>query len=75
MFERTKALELIERAIDTDPYCLVCGAPTMIQDEDGLIYLRCSTLSEPHGFFGRVGVALQPHLRRELLDLRPGLAA
>lgn len=75
MFERTKALDLIERAVDTDPYCPACGAPTAIQDDDGVIYLRCSTLSEPHGFLGRVGAAFVPHLRRELLDLRPGLAA
>ena len=75
MFDRTSALEVIERAIDTEPFCPVCGAPTMIQDDDGVITLRCSALMEPHGFFARIGAALIPHLQRELLDLRPGLAA
>ena len=30
MFERNKALDLIERAMDTDPFCPVCYAPTVI---------------------------------------------
>jgi len=75
MFERNKALDLIERAMDTDPYCPVCHAPTAIQDEDGLIYLRCSTDLEPHGFLGRIGATFLPHLRHELVDLRLGAAA
>ena len=75
MFDRTNALDVIERAIDTDPFCPVCGAPTVIEDDHGVIYLACSTLGEPHGFLARIGAALMPHVRRELLDLRPGLAA
>lgn len=75
MFDRTRALEVIEGAIDTDPFCHTCGAPTVIRDDDGIISLRCSTLDQPHGLFSRIGAALMPHLQRELLDLRPGLAA
>lgn len=75
MFDRTHALEVIERAMDTDPYCPICHAPTEIRDEDGLIYLHCPVATEPHDLFGRVGAALHPHLHRVLLDLRPGVAA
>jgi hypothetical protein len=75
MLDRTSALDLIERAIDTDPYCPVCHAQTMIHDEDGRIFLICSATREPHGLLGRVGATLLPHFRRELLDLRPDMAA
>ncbi len=75
MFDRNKALDLIERAMETDPFCPVCHAPTVIEDEDGLIMLRCSSVAEAHGFFARLGATLLPHIRREVVDLRPGLAA
>jgi hypothetical protein len=75
MFERNKALDLIERAMDTDPFCPVCYAPTVINDEDGVIVLRCSTVTEAHGFFARMGATLLPHIRREVVDLRAGIAA
>jgi len=75
MFDRTSALETIERAIDTDPFCPTCGAPTVIHDDDGVVSIRCSSLDERHGLLGRIGAALMPHLQRELLDLRPGVAA
>ncbi len=75
MFERNKALDLIERALDSDPFCPVCYAPTAINDEGGLIVLRCSSETEPHGFFARLGATILPHIRREVVDLRPGLAA
>jgi hypothetical protein len=75
MFERNKALDLIERALDTDPFCPVCHAPTVINDEDGVIVLRCSSVTEAHGFFARMGATLLPHIRREIVDLRAGIAA
>lgn len=75
MFERDKALDLIERALDTDPFCPVCHAPTTIADEDGRIMLRCSSVTEAHGFFARLGATILPHIRQEVVDLRAGLAA
>ncbi len=75
MFERDKALDLIERALDTDPFCPACHAPTTIADEDGRIMLRCSSVNEAHGFFARLGATILPHIRREVVDLRAGLAA
>ena len=75
MFERDKALDLIERAQDNDPFCPVCHAPTVINDEDGVIVLRCSSVIEAPGFFARMGATLLPHIRREVVDLRAGIAA
>lgn len=75
MFERNKALDLIERAQDTDRLCLVCYAPTVITDEDGVIVLRCSSVTQAHGFLARMGATLLPHIRREVVDLRAGIAA
>jgi hypothetical protein len=75
MSDRTRALDVIDRAIDSEPFCPVCGAPTVIHDDDGVISIRCLSLDEPHGLLGRLGAALMPHLQRELLDLRPGIAA
>jgi hypothetical protein len=74
MFDRVRALELIEGALDSDPFCPVCHAPTTITDEGGHIVLECSA-SHPTTFLGRVGAALMPHLRREIVDLSEGIAA
>ncbi len=75
MFERTKAVDVIESAMDTDPYCPACHAPTDVVDDGGRLYLRCTALSEPQGLLARIGAALLPHLDREILDLRAGIAA
>ena len=40
-----------------------------------MIVLRCSTVTEAHGFFARMGATLLPHIRREVVDLRAGIAA
>ena len=75
MFDRAKALDLIESALDTDPYCPVCGAPTTVVDRDGRLMLECSAASAPDGLFARLGAAVLPHLRREIVDLSEGIAA
>ena len=75
MFDHARAVDRIERAIDHEPYCPVCGASTSIVDEDGLLVLRCSATIEPEGLVARLGAAMLPHLRRSVLDLREELAA
>jgi hypothetical protein len=75
MFDRTRALDLIETAMDTDPYCPVCSAPTTVSDQDGHIVLECSSASEPAGLTARIGALLLPHLRHEIVDLSEGVAA
>ena len=53
MFDRVRALELIERAIDDHPYCPVCGSPTEVVDEGGgRLVLRCRAAAEADGVLG-----------------------
>ena len=42
MYDRARALDLIERAVDTNPYCPICGAHSEVVDEDGVLVLRCA---------------------------------
>jgi hypothetical protein len=75
MFDNDKMLELIERAVDDDPYCSVCGAATTITDDDGRLWLTCSATTATHGVLARIGAAVRPHERRLVVDLRECLAA
>ena len=40
MYDNARLLEIIERAVDADPYCPTCSAPTTIRDEDGRLCAR-----------------------------------
>lgn len=75
MYDRAQAIDLIERAIDADPYCPACESPNEIVDQDGVLILRCSAAAAPHGVLARIGAAILPHLRREVVDLSDGIAA
>lgn len=75
MFDRVRAIEMIEGALDSDPFCPACGAPTQIVDRAGHVLLVCSTLSQPRSRIGRVLAAIVPHLRTEIVDLSGTLAA
>ena len=75
MFDNQQALDAVERALDADPYCHVCGAPTTISDEDGRLWLVCSTTTEPNGLLARIGAVVRPHDRRIVVDLQEALAA
>lgn len=75
MFDRARALDLIDRAIDTDPFCPACGAPTEIADLDGVIILRCRAVAAPQGVLRRISAAVLPHLRTRVVDLSDGIAA
>ncbi len=75
MFDRTRALDLIETAMDTDPFCPVCSAPATVSDHHGHIMLECSSASQPTSLTARVGAVLLPHLRHEIVDLSEGVAA
>jgi hypothetical protein len=75
MFDNTQMLDLIEHALDDDPFCPVCGAPTTIHDEDGRLWLVCSAVTPPRTVLGRVSAAILPHRRRLLVDLSEDLAA
>jgi hypothetical protein len=75
MFDRATVVDRIERAIDHDPYCPACGAPTTVVDEDGVLVLRCTAAAEAAGRLARILATIVPHVRRPILDLREGIAA
>ena len=75
MFENSQLLERVERALDDDPYCPLCGAHTTIEDEGGRLWLVCSATTAPTTVIGRVSAAILPHERRLIVDLREDLAA
>jgi hypothetical protein len=75
MFERAKALDVIENALDTDPYCHVCGSPTTITDHDGHLVLECAAAESPEGLVARIAAFVLPHTRHEIIDLSEGIAA
>jgi ssDNA-binding Zn-finger/Zn-ribbon topoisomerase 1 len=77
MFDNARMLDLIERTLDADPFCPVCGAPTDVRDHDGRLWIECSTAptEERNGLIARLEVALLGHPRRLIVDLREDLAA
>lgn len=75
MFDNAQMLELIERALDTQPFCLVCSAPTTIEDDHGRLFLTCSAAREPGGILARMTNAILPHERRLVVDLGDAVAA
>lgn len=75
MFDNAQMLDLVERALDHDPFCPVCGAPTTIEDDDGRLLLVCSATEAPTGVLGRLSAAVLPHERQLVVDLREYVAA
>jgi hypothetical protein len=77
MFDNAQMLDLFEQALDHEPVCTVCSAPTDIRDRGGRLWLECSTtpIEPPTGLIDRLGAALAPHPRRLIADLREDLAA
>lgn len=75
MFDNAQMLDLVERALDQDPFCPVCGAPTTIEDDDGRLLLVCSATEAATGVLARLSAAVLPHERQLVVDLREYLAA
>ena len=75
MFDNARMLELIEHAVNADPFCPVCGASTTVEDEDGRLWLVCSAATTPDGLIARIGAAVLPHTRRLIVDLSEHMAA
>jgi hypothetical protein len=75
MFDNAQMLELIERALDSQPFCQVCSAPTTIEDDHGRLWLTCSATHEPAGILARMTNAILPHERRLIVDLGEAVAA
>ena len=75
MYENAQLLEIVERALDTDPFCPVCNAPTTIRDEDGRLWLVCSAAEDATGVVARLEAVLRIHPRHLVVDLTEDLAA
>jgi hypothetical protein len=64
----THALDLIESAIRSTPYC-VCGEPTDAIAREGEIWLDCVTLREEKGIVRRLlSLDFVPHVSRPIVD-------
>jgi ribosomal protein L37AE/L43A len=74
MSDNAKTLDRIERALEANPFCPVCRAPTVIRDHDGRLWLECSTTPDhaPTGVLAQIGAAVAPHPRRLVADLLVG---
>ncbi len=77
MLDTTRTLDRIERALDTDPFCPVCDAPTVIRQRGGHLWLECSTTAEvaPDGLVARIGAVVTRHPSRIVADLTELVAA
>jgi hypothetical protein len=75
MFDNARMLDLIERALDDDPFCPVCSAPTTIEDDGGRLWMVCSAALEATSVVERVSAAILPHRRRLVVDLSEHVAA
>ena len=75
MFDNTRMLDFIERAIADDPACATCGAPTTIEHDDGLLWLVCSAVMEPRTLAQRLSATFLPHERHLVADLGEYAAA
>ena len=75
MFDNARLLDLIEHALNADPFCPVCGEPTTIEDDDGRLWLVCSAALDPVGVGARISAAILPHGGSWWLDLSEHLAA
>ena len=70
MSDNARTLDRIERALDINPFCPVCDAPTVIRDHDGRLWLECSTTPAhaPTGLLARLSAAVAPHPRQLVAD-------
>jgi hypothetical protein len=75
MFDESQMLDLLERALESDPFCSVCSAPTTIDADDQGLWLVCPTTTDTTTVIDRVNAAIMPHDRRLVVDQREALAA
>lgn len=69
MLTNAQAVEIIEAASREIPTC-DCGAPTIVNDHDGAIFVECSTLENRPGGLRRILHLDFPtaHVRRVVID-------
>ncbi len=77
MSDRTRLIDLIERAERDQPSCPQCGAMLIATERDGALWLECPTLSESRPFLRQL-IRLDfeaAHGRRLLLTADEAMAA
>ena len=75
MYDQSRVVDLIEQANDARPFC-PCGRHTTPVWRDGVVWLECSSISEPRdGVVARiVATATAPgHLKFPIIEI-PGEA-
>jgi hypothetical protein len=75
MFDNPQMLDLLERALEAEPFCSVCSAPTTIDADDQGLWLVCPTTTDTATVIERVNAAILPHDRRLIVDMTESLAA
>jgi len=76
MIDNRKAVDLIERAHDAQPFCR-CGRHTTLIERAGRIWLVCSSFVEPReGTIARAlsAITAGTHTRELVLDLQAAAA-
>ena len=71
MIDNRRAVEIIERAHDAQPFCR-CGRHTTLMDRAGRIWLACSSFEEPRdGAIAKVlsAITAGAHTRELVIDL------
>jgi hypothetical protein len=73
MINDRQIVDMIERAADARPFCS-CGSHTTPVWRDGVVWLECASLSEPHeGRLARLLAALASpaHVRVRIVEVPP----
>src|SRR4029078_4581397 len=71
MYDHARAVDLIEKSVDARPFCS-CGRHTTPVWRDGVVWLECSSLSDPRdGVVARfLAVATSPtHVRAPIVSI------
>ncbi len=71
MYDQSRVVDLIEKANDARPFC-PCGRHTAPVWRDGVVWLECSSLSDPReGVVARiVAAAIAPvHVKFPIIDV------
>jgi hypothetical protein len=75
MLDNAQLLDRVEHAIDDEPFCPICSAPTRIEEQGGRVWLVCSASPAPVGILARMTRSVLPHEQRLVADLRKSTAA
>ena len=70
MFTDQQIVERVEDALEKSPFCTQCGQPTAIAERDQVLWLECSSITQPRSRLEtllRLDVA-SVHTRRPVVE-------